>query len=167
MLRASRCSLIPREADIASPFDFWLGLWSSGAKATQTGLRFTEMMAASSEVMHSRLGSIAHAMSDPLNGDYRELGRMVPEKVEAFSRAGASMMGDVGALQANMLAAWTHGAAVMLSGRPSTLADAATAWTRSGDMFERSIGMSGKAMAPIHKQATANARRLRAKRTKA
>ncbi|HWI85595.1 MAG TPA: hypothetical protein VNT42_04630 [Sphingomonas sp.] len=150
-----------KDPDITSPLDFWLGLWRSGAKATQTSIRFTEMMVASSEVVSSRSGSIADAMRDPLNGDYRELGRMVPEKIDAFSSAGASMWKDMGALQASALAAWSHGASLML--RPSTMADAATMWTHSGDMIGRSMDMGGKAMAPIHRQATANARRLRKK----
>ena len=149
---------------MTSPFDLWLGLWKSGARATQTSLRFAEMMSASSEVINTRCGTIANAMRDPLNGDYRELERMVPEKVEAFSRAGAVMWTDVGALQAGAFAAWSQGAALMLSGRPSTMAEAATAWTRSAAMIERSLDMGGKALAPIHRQATANARRLRGKR---
>jgi hypothetical protein len=122
------------------------------------------MTAASGEVIGSRCGSMAAAMRDPLNGDYREFERMIPEKVDAFTRAGASMWQDVGALQSSALAAWSHGAAMMMSGKPSTLADAAAVWTRSGDMLGRSLDMGGKAMAPIHLQATANARRLRKKR---
>lgn len=147
-----------------SPFDFWAGLWRSGMEAAQTGLRMTEMLAASAEVVESRCGTAAAALRDPLHGDYRELARMVPEKVEAFARAGTSVWHDLAALQASSLAGWSHAAGLLASGRFWSAQDGMALWNRSGEMVSRSMGMSGRALVPVHRTATANARRLRRQR---
>ncbi len=146
---------------VTSPFDLWAGLWRSGMEAAQTGWRMTEMLAASAEVVESRCGSAAAALRDPLHGDYQELARMVPEKVEAFARAGTSIWHDMAALQASSLAGWSHAAGFVASGRFWSVQDSAALLNRSGEMVSRSLGMSGRALAPVHRTATANARRLR------
>jgi hypothetical protein len=148
-----------------SPFGLWLDMWESGARSMTAGLRFAEMMQASSDVVRSRTTTIGEAMRDPLNGDYRELGLMVPEKVEAFSGAAHSIFGDVAAIQASMHANMSQAASLMLAGRAPTMAEAGAMWTRSGQALSRSLGMANKAMAPVHGKATANARRLRKKKS--
>jgi hypothetical protein len=151
---------------MTSPFGLWLDLWESSARSMTAGFRFAEMMQASGEVVRSRSATIGEAMRDPLNGDYRELGLMVPEKVEAFSGAVHSIFGDVAAIQASAQANWSQAASLMMSGRAPTLAEAGAMWTRSGQALNRSIAMAGKALVPVHGAATANARRLRKKKTR-
>jgi len=151
---------------MTSPFGLWLDLWQSGARSMTAGCRFTEMMQASADVVRSRSATIGHAMRDPLAGDYSELGRMVPEKVEAFSDAARSIVGDVAAIQASMQANASQAAALMLAGRVPTFAEAGEMWTRSGEALSHSLGMASKAMAPVHRKATANARRLRKKKAR-
>ena len=146
---------------ISSPLSVWLELWESSAKAFGVGFRFAEMAQAAGEVIRSRSETIGSAVRDPLNGDYRELGRMVPEKLIAFNRAGGSIIDDLNAIQANAQANWSHGVSLMLSGRPPSAADAAAMWTRSSAVLSRSVSMAGKAMDPVHRTATGNARRLR------
>ena len=151
---------------MTSPFAMWLDLWESGARSMTAGLRFAEMMQASGEVVRSRSTTIGEAMRDPINGDYRELGLMVPEKIEAFSGAAHSIFGDVAAIQASTQANMAQAASLMMAGRAPTISEASAMWTRSGQALSRSLAMAGKAMAPVHGKATANARRLRKKKTR-
>jgi hypothetical protein len=148
---------------MTSPFGMLFDLWESGARTMTAGFHFAEMMQASGEVVRSRSATIGEAMRDPLNGDYRELGLMVPEKLEAFSGAAHSIFGDVAAIQASAHANWSQAASLMIAGRAPTIAEAGAMWTRSGQALNRGIGMAGKAMVPVHGAATANARRLRKK----
>jgi len=144
----------------ANPFAFWTSLWTGGIEMAKTGGKFAEMLHASGTVVDSRTRSMAAATRDPLNGDYRELNRMVPEKVAAFSESARAASGDLHALQAEGLAQWQALSQIALSGRPPTLADMATLTARSARIMDRATRAGGKALAPVHRQATANARRL-------
>lgn len=143
-----------------TPFDFWAGMWRSGVALADTGIKFAETIHASSAVVDSRSRTMAAASRDPLNGDYVELGRMVPEKVEAFAQAGMSAMSDLQAIQAQALANWQQLIGITLSGRMASAAQLGELATRSSRMFERAAGAGGKALAPVHRSATDNARRL-------
>ncbi|HEY0270285.1 MAG TPA: hypothetical protein VGC10_04765 [Sphingomonas sp.] len=139
----------------------WARLWSSGLRMAQTGVRMTETMHASGEVIDSRVRTMAEAVINPLGGDYGELGRMIPEKVDAFGRAGANAFGDLIAMQSAALANCQQLASLALAGRAPTLAEAEAMWARSFGIAERAMDSTGRALAPLHKRATANARRLR------
>jgi hypothetical protein len=140
---------------IYTPFDFWLGVMRTGQKMSAT-------MDASKAVIDSRMQTMAHAARDPLRGDYQELGLMVPEKVEAFSRAGASVMKDALAIQSAAMANWNALAA--MAWRPATLGDWVGIADRTAGMAKRAGQSGGRALAPVHRAATGNARRLNRKR---
>lgn len=141
----------------------WADLWSSGMRMAQTGITMTETMHASGEVIDSRVRTMAEAAVDPLGGDYVELGRMIPEKVEAFTRAGATAFGDLVAMQAAAMANYQQMASIAMKGRAPTLAEAEAMWTRSCGIAERAMDSTGRALAPVHRRVTANAKRLRRK----
>ena len=144
-----------------TPWDFWMRSWSSGVAASQVGLRFAEMMQASNTVITSRCETMAAAARDPVNGDYRELSRMVPEKVAAFGESARTTMGDMAAIQSDAAAHWQQLSAMAWRGRPPTFAELDTLSERALRMAERAIGAGGAALKPVHKTATGNAKRLR------
>lgn len=145
----------------ATPLGYWMGLWSSGVTMARSGFAFSEMMSASATVVDSRSRSILDAARDPLNGDYAELGEMVTEKIEAFSQAGAAAMNDVRGMQADVFDNW-HQLVAIATGSRLMSPNEFGAWaTRSTRMIDRAANAGGKALAPIHKKATANARRLK------
>ncbi|MBA3896273.1 MAG: hypothetical protein H0X36_03875 [Sphingomonadaceae bacterium] len=138
----------------ANPYDFWLGMW-------RTGMRLTETMHASGAVIDSRSRAMMDAARDPLNGDYRELNRMLPEKVAAFSQAGASLAADFWALQTQAMANWSQMMTLAMNGRGVSLRDWMAMASRSSAMMTRTGRSGAKALAPVHRAATANARRLK------
>lgn len=141
----------------------WGDMMKSGIGAAETGARFAEMVTASADVVESRSRSIADACRDPFGGDYRELGRMVPEKIDAFAKAGRIAVAEVAALQSAAFANWQHLTSLALSGRTPTPTDLTRLATRSTRMATRAADAAGKTMAPIHRAATGNARRLKRK----
>jgi hypothetical protein len=134
-------------------------------RMAQTGVKMTETMQASGEVIDSRVRTMAAAALDPLGGDYRELGRMVPEKVDAFTQAGATALDDLVAMQSAAMANYQQLVSIALKGRAPTPAEAEAMWARSCGIAARAMDSTGRALAPVHKRATANARRLRRKGT--
>ena len=56
-------------------------------RTAQLGLLWTETLAESAYVMNRRMQVLFGAASDPAKADLREIGRMVPEKADAFYRA--------------------------------------------------------------------------------
>lgn len=143
------------------PFAFWASMWRSGMTMAATGSKFAEMLHASGTVVDSRTRTMAEATRDPLNGDYAELNRMVPEKVAAFSESARAASGDFHALQTESLAQWQAMSRIALGGRLPTLTELATLTARSTRILDRAANAGGKALAPVHKQATANAKRLK------
>lgn len=96
--------------------------WRASADMTRLWRMSMETWSAAAYVVGQRSTMMGNAALYPASLDMRELGRMVPEKFDAFSRGMASAA----------------------SGRDPI--DAAT-----------------RALAPVHKSVTANARRLRRK----
>ncbi len=86
-------------------FNAWSRMMSAGWSIAQTGMRVAETMGAANEVVAARSALIGSAMRSPLTGNHLELGRMVPEKVEAFSRAGSATVTAWWAAQS----AWANG----------------------------------------------------------
>jgi hypothetical protein len=148
----------------ATLWSAWADLLSSGMRMAQTGVKMTEAMTASHEVIDSRVRTMAEAAANPFAGDYAELGRMIPEKVDAFGRAGATAFGDLMAMQAAAMANYRQMASLALAGRAPTLAEAEAMWARSWGIAGQAMDSPGRALAPVHKRVTANARRLRKKK---
>ena len=142
-----------------TPWDMWTRALDAGMAGARTGFRFAEMVQASQEVVASRCRTMAAAARDPLRGDYAELGRMAPEKMAAFGSAAASAIDDMHAVQADALACWQQLATMTLAGVPTTR-EMARLGDRSMRIAERTLAAGGNAMAPVHRAATGNARRL-------
>jgi hypothetical protein len=142
------------------PFDFWTGAWRNATSLTQAGLKFTEMASASKTVIECRSRTICSAMADPMTADYGELGRMVPEKMLAISQAGMAVLEDMRAWQVDAWAQWQQVTGLAMAGGLPSLAQMEEASSRSMRMANRLASAGGKALAPIHETAIANARRL-------
>jgi hypothetical protein len=143
-----------------------------------TNVRKTqELLAASGQVVAKRMTLGAAALVNPATADHAEFARMVPEKAKAFSEAGAAWLRWSGAISGHMssfvsrelLTATQAAAEMALCRTPTSLAAAqhrfATAWFARAVSHSIALGsLSARshsaAMAPVHRAATANARRL-------
>jgi hypothetical protein len=126
-----------------------------------TALRAGETMLAANAVIGSRVGTMRTAAWNPVAADYAELARMVPEKVEAFSRAGASLMKDGEALHEQLGVQIRHLTAMLTSGKIPSYSDIFTLTARWASITQSATGAAGRALLPVHAAATGNAKRLR------
>lgn len=112
-----------------------------------------ETMAASASVIASRRQIIDSAMRDPMNADAAELGQMVSEKMDAFTRAALDASANGWALYADMVSQmWDMG-------RPGPASSARMA-KRSRRMARNALAAGHKAIGPVHSAVTANKKRL-------
>jgi len=143
------------------PFTTWNRMLATASRVANTGRQFSETLSASQEVIAKR----TDMMQSPLTADYVELSRMVPEKVEAFSKAGVAVATEWWAMQAECFAEAQHIASLAMRGRPPSLHEWGTLASRNAAhalrMMERGAALGASALAPIHRSATGNARRLR------
>ena len=136
--------------------------WVEWQKMVRAGAMMTETLSATQAVVEHRTKTIETAMSDPMQADLVELGRMVSEKSAAFGLAGASLSRDWITMQRDWNAQLSAMSAMMLGAMPTPTA--ANAMVARGQRLGSAALASGlRAMAPIHKAATANQRRLRNK----
>jgi hypothetical protein len=147
------------------PLAYWTRVMSAWGSVGATHERLNETATASQAVIASRTNTIGAAMRSPLSGDYAELGRMVPEKVAAFSQSGTAGLSALFALQAGYVAQAQEVGAMLLRGRPLTLGEMAELSERTSmhalHALETSAKMGRDVVAPLHKAATGNAKRLR------
>lgn len=108
---------------------------AAGLDAWTVSLRIAETMAASQTVIGARLAMFGAGVAYPARLPVAELNRLVPEKAAAFGKANAD-------------------AARSLRRRDATDSVSPLDW------WETSIRLAAAWWAPIHAQATANARRL-------
>ena len=141
-------------------FDFWAGMYRTGRVWMQTGDKMSETLQASNTVIDARTGMMQDAARSPMTGNYAELSRMVPEKVEAFSQGAMAALPAMMAMQNQMLANWQQMMRIGMSGRlPS--ARQVEAMAKSGaKVMAQGADAGSKALAPVHRTATGNARRL-------
>lgn len=137
-----------------------------------------ELALVSGEVVAKRLALGAAAMVDPLNADHAEFARMAPEKAQAFTEAGAAVlqrtgevaqqMADYALAEISIAMRSTMGMAACRT--PVALASAQGKFLRgwisrslsqAAAMGSIAVSYQAAAMAPVHKTATANARRLK------
>lgn len=149
------------------PFTAWMRMASASLEMSRTGLRLAETMAASRDVVEARTAMMRSGVAATA-AERAELARMVPEKVDAFSRSGSAMAREWVSLQADWMAGMQQLGTAMLSGRVPTPADAMAIAARSQAhglrMVESAAAMAGVGLAPIHRRATANQRRLKRRR---
>lgn len=143
--------------------DTGFGLMRAGFGMVEAGMKFSEMMLASQRVIGTRLDLINAALRSPLEGDYAEFGRMVPEKMAAFSASGIALSDDWRKAQADLFDQWREWLTLMTgvptAGRLSAFGERST--RRGARAMVRSMSAGGRALKPVHKTATANARRLK------
>ena len=139
-------------------------LFAALARGMQTSLALTltaaETAAATGAVMTTRLGLMGAAALDPTNADHAELGRMVPEKMLAFSQAGSALTREWLALNRNATDHMLELGRAMMSGRTAQPSDLIRLATRSVDHAANLVDAATQALAPVHRKATSNARRL-------
>jgi hypothetical protein len=139
-----------------TPFDFWQEAFRGAVMAAETAL-------AAGEVIASRSATIDHAVRNPLSADHAELALMVGEKVAAFSEAGAIAMRDACLLQARLASdAVRAGTSAGKSGF-SAMSEMIGMWERAARGAMTSAGAPRRSLSPIHRRATANAKRLKRK----
>lgn len=147
------------------PFTFYFRLVSATFDMMATAQRGTEMLDASQQVIAKRTAMMSDAARSPLDGNYRELGRMVPEKMHAFAQANAAMAGDWWAMQSMFLSEFRHAASLATKGHLPTFFELAGLSSRNSmiglRIFEHVSAMGDKGMRPVHAVARANARRLK------
>ena len=150
----------------------------SAKQATATATKGAEMAMASAQVIAARMAMMgANQTGMPTKGAVHEMTLMAPEKFEAFAASSASMAGHLGSMAAqgaHMAAKEsTHAAeacAEIINARnPMEFAAAQTRYmtglisraaTGAIVMTAMSTKLQADALAPIHKTATANAKRL-------
>lgn len=145
--------------------------------ATRNAHSSNDLAAAATRIIARRAALGLAAMFDPMGADHAEFGRMVPEKVEAFSAAGMIMMRQ--ATQAGEQVARFASDAVMAAvqatcamvGSASPAAMAATQGQFARSWFEQAasnfmaigiltLGAQEAALVPIQETLAANALRL-------
>ena len=137
--------------------------WIEWQRMVRAGTMFSETLTASQQVVGLRHKAIEAAMSDPLRADHAELGRMISEKSAAFGAAGASLARDWVAIQADWSAQARAIGQIMMGQLPGRRATGAIV-ARSQLIGSAALASSIRAMAPVHRTATANARRLAKRR---
>jgi hypothetical protein len=147
------------------------------ADAGATSLKGGELAVASGRVIAERAALGVGALVDPSTVDHTEFARMVPEKMKAFSAASAALQRRSGQFVAEMTRFAGTEAALALSAAgelalcrsPADLlalqSRLALAWfgravSQSLALGALAIGAGGAALAPVHRAATGNARRL-------
>lgn len=149
-----------------SAYQFWSNALSSWATMAHTGAQIGAMSRDSAYVVDRRTRLIAEAMRNPMEGDYAELSLMVPEKVAAFSKAGLAGLQAIGVAQADHFALWQKMLMLAAAGKPMTPADGLSFARQSARASKRAAGAPGRIIAPVHKGATDNAKRLRQKKVR-
>lgn len=159
-----------KSTDLPAAMFFPIGLWLGVASKTQ------EMLLASSQVIATRSARMASAGPLPSAADQREFALMGSEKLDAFSQSAAALgrawTPAVQTLNAQALQGWlaimNNAFALAGSRTPaqamrrhktlvSTVMRRAPTLQRASDAAAR---VTHSALAPVHRTATANARRL-------
>jgi hypothetical protein len=129
---------------------------SSRARSSRSiGTKSTQLALAVPQVMAHRLTRMAIAGTPQSKRDQKEFKLMVDEKKTAFTESWAAMASQAVAAQQTlalsmMRAFW----APALGRRPASAASVAQQWHNAA------LGVLDKGLGPVHRKATANARRL-------
>ncbi|WP_156678609.1 hypothetical protein [Sphingomonas profundi] len=133
-------------------------------RAADLGIKAGEIATASGFVIAARLSLIGAAFTNPLDANYREMGRMMPEKLFALSYSGIALIEQMGAFQRDLAAQAMDIVHLMMGGVPSAarLRGMAEDAGRRGSRAMMWPVLTGEAtMTPVHRTVTSNARRLR------
>jgi ABC-type taurine transport system substrate-binding protein len=152
------------------PFSAWSRMVSAGLDMQSTWLRSAETMRASGDVIKVRTEMMRAATTAPLTGDYAELSRMVPEKVAAFSRSAEVIARDTIAMHSAWVGQMQRVGMMVLAGRMPSAGEVTTLANQSVNYaigaMTAGATMGKRALAPVHRTATDNARRLKGARSR-
>jgi hypothetical protein len=132
-------------------------------------LAFTggELAVASATVIAERVGMMAVVGRDPIGADYAEFDRMISEKIVAFTASGAALSDEWWRSQRTLGRFFLELGGAMMSARPPNGAEVfARASRHNAAAAESAVRAAGSALAPLHRSARANARRLTRKRSR-
>lgn len=148
------------------PMGNWLKMLDAGAQMVRTTAALAETVTASHAVISRRSAIFGSAVQSPASADHAELSRMMPEKMKAFGASGASMGRDMMAIQSALMHEAMQLGMMAMTGRlPGAGALAERGANLAVNTMTLGAAMGARSLAPIHRAATANARRLkRAKR---
>jgi hypothetical protein len=122
-------------------------------------------MVASGSVIGARMTIMGSAARRPLDGDYAEIGGMVMEKAVAVAEVNQALVDQWSTMLRDASEQTHHLGGLLLKGRPLSprdLLQLTGSWLAHGArMMTRTMETGGLALAPVHQQATANARRLK------
>ena len=142
----------------------WDGLTEAGFGLVETGLQAGETMVASGSVIGARMSILGDAACRPMSADYAEIGGMVMEKAVAASRVNQALVGQWSMMVQDASDQAAHLGSLLVRRRPlgaRDLARLAERWLAHGTRrMSLAMATGGLALAPVHQQATANARRL-------
>lgn len=146
------------------PFDQWRRYAAAGASLQATTLRAAKTMGGAGDVVSARSAIIGEALSSPLTADYAELGRIIPEKVEAISRSGSATASIWFDTQSAWLKHMQYLGTMTMRGRPPTAPELFDLGERGAALLLRSAEAAAKlgatALAPFSRQVGVNVRRL-------
>jgi hypothetical protein len=153
-----------RKMEMAAEKDSWNELMNAGFGMAGTVARAGEMIIASSSVVSARMTIMGSAALSPAEGDFEEIGGMLPEKVIAFSKAGEALFDQWSAMVTDATEQTHHLSQLVSGGRfldARDLSELVERWLAHGTrLVTRTMETGGLALAPVHLQATENARRL-------
>lgn len=142
----------------------WDELTEAGFGMVETGLQAGETMVASGRVVGARMAILGDAAWRPLSADYAEIGAMVTEKAVAVTRVNQALVDQWSMMMRDASEQAAHLGSLLVSRRPLGARDLAGLAERglAHGMRRMTLAMAtgGLALAPVHQQATANARRL-------
>lgn len=127
---------------------------------TNFSSQVAEILTASAKVIDHRSRAILVASQDPLSGDYRELSRMVPEKVDACTRALIAGMTAFCRFQASAWMVGQQTMTLMAKGRPPAGPELDSLLDECNRLGSIATSSTNEMLAPIHRRVTSNARRL-------
>lgn len=163
-----------------STADAWARLAETNMELAGAAAVASELAVAAGVVIGRRVALGAAALQDPLTADAAEFARMGPEKFHAFGEAGSALLAafwTIGEEWSEFLEAQTRATTrlafeIGLTPTPIHAASAQArylvetfdrAGARGASMAACAVGAGSAALRPLHRRATANARRLSVK----
>lgn len=140
---------------------YWIDAWKFGESCWANSIALAETATASGKVVERRGRKMEAAMRNPIEADLGELGRIVPEKIAAFSQAGAATCRDMAEIQTDLLAQGLDLTRLFIAGWPPSSSTVERIARRGSRLALKISRAGGHALAPIHDAAVANERRLR------
>src|SRR5476649_1490955 len=132
-----------------------------GIDCAQLAFTGGEIAVASATVIAERVGMMAVVASDPIGADYGEFDRMISEKIVAFTASGAALSDEWWRSQRNLGSFLFDLGGAMMSQRPPSGAEVFERASRhNAAAAESAVRAAESALAPLHRSARANARRL-------